>query len=135
MQRYRIIAIICAILLAVLLPLAAAFKANQDISAYPVVKYEIEPYDPRDPLYGHYLQFRIIEPVEFTRRIDRFYVDERYALALEKIFREGEEKFYIGLAMRPGKEPVIEDLYIGSQRWKDYIAIHAAEGAPDHKGL
>ena len=59
MSRHKSLLVILSIALAVIAPLLMAIKAKSDISSYPVVKVEIEPYDPRDLMYGHYMQFRI----------------------------------------------------------------------------
>ena len=173
-------------LFALALPLLGAVRYEAELKTHPVVRFEIEPYDPRDLLYGHYLQFRIrwnwnpeknvylgnsynkdnvclcvgkgeINPPvhaascdgikkkeencvhaisggyysrfetggtseqEYSSPFDRFYVDERYALALEKIFRDHGEQFHIGLSMRDGGDAVIKDLYVGGKSLADYI--------------
>lgn len=59
MNRIYAFAVIAAILLAVLLPLANAHHAQREALSYPAISVDIEPYDPRDLLYGHYLLFRI----------------------------------------------------------------------------
>lgn len=57
MSRYKTILVIVSILLAVSAPLLMAIKSYQAQKSYPVVKIEIEPYDPRDLLYGHYMTY------------------------------------------------------------------------------
>lgn len=57
MERSKTIAVLCAIALAVIVPLCVAAKAMMDRAAYPLVKVEIEPYDPRDLFYGHYMRY------------------------------------------------------------------------------
>ncbi len=168
-----------ALVLAVLLPLLVGGKARLDLGQAPVVRFDIEPYDPRDLLYGHYMQFQFkwnwknIEeagsqctdykncclcvgegdynpPVsvmncnqaragqqckyaikgksygsnQFDSGLNRFYVDERYALPLEGIFRGGKEKFSVGLFVRDGAKPVLEKLYVGDKNLKDYVDAH-----------
>lgn len=56
MSRKNIL-VIASIILAVAAPLFTAVKTYNAIKSYPVVKIEIEPYDPRDLLYGHYMTF------------------------------------------------------------------------------
>jgi uncharacterized membrane-anchored protein len=57
MARKNLLAIL-SIILAVAAPLLMAVKAQHDQKAYPVVKIEIEPYDPRDMFYGHYMMYQ-----------------------------------------------------------------------------
>jgi uncharacterized membrane-anchored protein len=57
MSRHKNIFVILAILLAVAAPLFTALNSYIAQKSYPVVKIEIEPYDPRDLLYGHYMTF------------------------------------------------------------------------------
>jgi len=59
LEKYRTPLILFSILLAVALPLVNAMGAHKARSSWPVVKFLIEPYDPRDLLYGHYLRFQI----------------------------------------------------------------------------
>lgn len=57
MTRYKSLAVFLSILLAVIVPLLTAVKAHTDRQSYPLVKIEVEPYDPRDLFYGHYMRF------------------------------------------------------------------------------
>jgi uncharacterized membrane-anchored protein len=57
MARYKTFFVVASIVLALAGPLLMAVKAHQEQRAYPVVRVEIEPYDPRDLLYGHYMTF------------------------------------------------------------------------------
>lgn len=59
MTRYKDIAVFFALILAVAGPLILAGTSLHNRSAYKIVQFNIEPYDPRDLLYGHYLRFRI----------------------------------------------------------------------------
>ncbi len=184
MQRYKTPAVFFSILLAVLMPLFGAFKAYSDIQSAPVVRFEIEPYDPRDLLYGHYMTFQIkwnwkedktvlsssennvclcvgettvnpevsavlcankeeegssckylipghyyasparddAEQIQtFDADINRYYVDERFGLPLEKIFRDKAGVFSIGLGMKENGKPVVENLYVDDLPLKEYI--------------
>ncbi len=178
--------IIASILLAVFLPLSIALKAEMDYKNAKIIKVEIEPYDPRDLMYGHYMQFRIkwdwkggkanqeactasatnmpfdagcclclegedekqqaslhkcgpdvpktcnfVIPSknyyggdDFPIGIERFYVDERFALPLEAIFRGGKEKFFVSLAMRAKGNPILKDLYVGDLSLPEYVDKH-----------
>lgn len=168
-----------ALLFAVLLPLIVVIKAQIDFKTSEIVTFDIAPYDPRDLLYGHYMQFQFnwnwktIEergsactnhkncclcveeggnnpavsvmncdsaqnlpvckyaikgksygPNQFDLGLSRFYVDERYALPLERIFRAGQEKFRVGLFVRDGAKPILEKLYVGDKTLEDYVAAH-----------
>lgn len=163
--------------LSVLLPLTTVVKIQTQKAKSDVVLVEIEPYDPRDLLYGHYLVFKTkwnwktIEETasactdhkncclcleegtknplvsvmnckaaqenlsckhslqgqsyganSFETGLSRFYVDERFAMPLEQVFREGKEKFSVGLYVQKGRAPLLETLYIGDKNLKDYIA-------------
>lgn len=58
MSRSVTIAVVLSILLAVGAPLANALFLAKQFKDYPSVRIDIEPYDPRDLLYGQYLRFR-----------------------------------------------------------------------------
>ena len=57
MSRCKTILVIVSIVFAVASPLLMAMKSYTTQKSYPVVKVEIEPYDPRDLLYGHYMTY------------------------------------------------------------------------------
>lgn len=59
MAQYKTLLALASIAIALLAPLCVALKARSDIRTYPIIKVDVEPYDPRDLLYGHYMQFRI----------------------------------------------------------------------------
>jgi len=59
MQKHKTLIVVLSIAFAVLVPLLNAMKVKMDRASYPVVKFDIEPYDPRDLLYGHYMNFAI----------------------------------------------------------------------------
>ena len=178
MQRYRPALVAASIFLAIFLPMLTALKAHQDMASYPIVKIEIEPYDPRDLMYGHYMQFafkwnwkggsavkedctsrdcclcantqdnpevslmtcppagqdtpsckyilkgRYFGGDRFDIGINRYYVDEKIALPLEKLFVDRKEKFFLGLGTAPNGKTIIEKLYIGDQSLSDYLASH-----------
>ena len=52
------IAVLLSITLAVGAPMLSAVKKAEQFQKYPSFRAKIEPYDPRDLFYGHYLQFR-----------------------------------------------------------------------------
>jgi hypothetical protein len=58
MSRKKTIFVTLSILLAVGAPLVSALKMAQQFKDYPSIRVDIEPYDPRDLLYGHYMQFQ-----------------------------------------------------------------------------
>lgn len=174
MQRYKTPALIASVLIAVLIPLAAAYKAHMEQRSYPVVRIAVEPYDPRDLMYGHYMRFFFLwnwkenavavngeaclcvgegndnPPVSmmscrvayeggacahiikgryqgmqrFDVGINRYYVDEKVALPLEKLFRDKKEEFSVGLALRPDGAPVLEKLYVSGMPLEEYIRLH-----------
>lgn len=59
MQKYKTALIAAAIMFAVFVPLLSAVKADRDQKKWPIVRFSIEPYDPRDLMYGHYMRFQI----------------------------------------------------------------------------
>lgn len=176
MIRCKEIAVFAALVLAVAGPLLLAGISLHNRTAYPVVKFDIEPYDPRDLLYGHYLRFRIkwnFDPAmktpqctgrecclcvgegadnppvyvanclppeqrgpkcvhqikgkgwatqkNFDAGINRYYVDEKLALPLEKLFRDKEENFSLGFSLPPSGKAAVETLYIGGMPLESYI--------------
>ncbi len=58
MSRSVTMAVVLSILLAIGAPLANALRMADQFKDYPSVRVDIEPYDPRDLLYGQYLRFR-----------------------------------------------------------------------------
>lgn len=176
MTRCKEITVFAALVLAVAGPLLLAGLSLHNRTAYPVVKFDIEPYDPRDLLYGHYLRFRIkwnftpeqktpqctgrecclcvgegtdnppvyvadcLPPEQrgqtcmhqitgngwagqknFDAGIDRYYVDEKLALPLEKLFRDKKESFSLGLSLPPSGTAAVEKLYIGGKPLESYV--------------
>lgn len=59
MTNYKSALIVVSILIAVIVPLLNVVKAERDLLAASVVKFSIEPVDPRDLMYGQYLRFKI----------------------------------------------------------------------------
>ncbi len=59
MTRYKTIAIYAALALAVIAPLVSAYVAHKAQTSYPLIRVDIEPYDPRDLMYGHYMRFAV----------------------------------------------------------------------------
>lgn len=59
MARYKVFALYAALALAVIAPLFSAYVAHRAQAMNPVIRVDIEPYDPRDLMYGHYMQFVI----------------------------------------------------------------------------
>lgn len=58
MTKGMIIVLILSVILAVGAPLLNALHMTQQYKTYPSFRVVIEPYDPRDLFYGHYLTFR-----------------------------------------------------------------------------
>lgn len=58
MTKRMTIALILSVLLAVGAPLLNALHMAQKFKDYPSFRVKVEPYDPRDLFYGHYLTFR-----------------------------------------------------------------------------
>ena len=59
MSRGMMIALVASVLLATGAPLVNAYIMAEKFKNYPSFRVDIEPYDPRDLFYGHYLRFRI----------------------------------------------------------------------------
>ena len=59
MSRRMMIALVASVLLATGAPLVNAYIMAEKFKNYPSFRVDIEPYDPRDLFYGHYLRFRI----------------------------------------------------------------------------
>lgn len=58
MTRGMTVALVLSVVLAVGAPLLNALHMTQQYKSYPSFRVNIEPYDPRDLFYGHYLRFR-----------------------------------------------------------------------------
>ena len=58
MTKRTTIALVLSVLLAVGAPLLNAVRMTEQYKHYPSFRVNIEPYDPRDLFYGHYLTFR-----------------------------------------------------------------------------
>lgn len=102
MPRYKNILAIASVLLAVLAPLAMARKAHEDQNAYPVVKIEIEPYDPRDLLYGHYMVFQYKWNLD-QEQGDKACVGSDCCLCLEKGSEDPKAKVMACLPEKPAR--------------------------------
>lgn len=59
MAPYKNLLIVFSVLLAIAAPIFMAMNARQAQESGQVVKLQIETYDPRDLLYGHYMRFAI----------------------------------------------------------------------------
>lgn len=70
MNRTMTIAVLVSILLAVGAPLVNALHLAKQFKDYPSVRVDIEPYDPRDLLYGQYLRFRPVWNWNKDARVD-----------------------------------------------------------------
>lgn len=57
MDRKSLLAIF-SIALAIIVPLLMAVQSNHEMASNPVIKVKITGYDPRDLLYGHYMNFQ-----------------------------------------------------------------------------
>ncbi len=175
MKKGFLIAALFSLALAILVPAGLALKFQSRMASYPEIRVDIEPYDPRDLLYGHYMTFRInwnIKPAKdlpsdsclcvgdgiaspevspivcpapsdvppacahvirggsyygdnhYDIGINRYYVDEEFALPLEKLFRDQKEKFQIGLHIAPDGRVFVGKLYVGGKTLADYAAGH-----------
>lgn len=60
MKSRFMIAAVLSVALAVGAPLANALMTAKKFRDYPSFRVKIEPYDPRDLFYGHYLQFQTV---------------------------------------------------------------------------
>lgn len=165
------------IVIAVALPLLNAARFEHAVKTYPVIRVPIEPYDPRDLLYGQYLRLRIlwnlpkgaqqagcsgddcclclgavegsynpparimscppsaatppgcrhmvkgrVYGTTFDSGLNRYYVDEKIALPLEKIFREKKAGFSLGVVIHPDGKTTAENLYVDGMTLEQYRA-------------
>lgn len=62
--------------------------------------------------------------VTFDPGFNRYYVDERHAYPLEKLFFQGTETFRIGLGLQSSGKAILEGLYINDQSLADYLHSH-----------
>lgn len=59
---------------------------------------------------------------DFDIGINRYYIPETRARELEKLLRDGQMDFKLGLATRPGTKAIIEKLYISDETLDDFLA-------------
>ena len=108
------------------------------------IKVAIQGYDPRDLLSGHYIQYQIdwdktdcgqfsegICPksefcIESTwGRQCRFYIPEKYAQELDKLFAEFRfEKnniFEVIYSYQKGRKPIAKQLLINGNDWRETV--------------
>ena len=100
-------------------------------------------YDPRDLLSGHYIQYEIdwartdcsqfpqgiCRPQDFCKqarwgRQCRFYVPQRYARELDRLFRRRNDtdlKFEIVYSYQPGKQALAKQLLINRKDWRESL--------------
>ncbi len=107
---------------------------HYEISSGEPVKMSIKGYDPRDLLSGHYIRFQIDWdktdcgqfakgecPIglfrKYHKEYGRFYVPEKYALALEKEIGNVENKAEMVYSYREGKPPYIINLLVNGKSW------------------
>lgn len=107
------------------------------------VTVRITGYDPRDLLSGHYLAYQIdwkktncaqfenqqCPYKEFSKIPHRFYLPEKEAVSVEKLFRDvminsdafQEKTFEIVFSYVPGKTPVAKRLLIDGKDWRNAL--------------
>ena len=109
------------------------------------IKVAIQGYDPRDLLSGHYIQYQIdwnkTDCGQFSDGICpenefcidarwgrqcRFYVPEKYAAELDKLFRqfrfgEIETTFEVIYSYTKGKTPIAKQLLIDGRDWRETV--------------
>lgn len=61
---------------------------------------------------------------DFDPGFNRYYVDERHAYPLEKLFFSGTETFRIGLGLQSSGKAVLQGLYINDQSLDEYLKDH-----------
>ena len=98
------------------------------------VRIEIEGYDPRDLLAGHYILYQnnwesVQERTKQTlcRAEDfsgshRFYIPQEYASQLDRLFSTRRRyKFEVEYSCNEGKKPIAKNLLINGVNWREFI--------------
>lgn len=85
MTNKMTIAVVLSILLAVGAPLVSAISMAKKFQDYPSIRVDIEPYDPRDLFYGHYMQFQIKWNFKNTKpeEVQTSYQEKKSCLCVE----------------------------------------------------
>ena len=124
-----------ALLLAVLLlptlvlGLIAA-KNENDLANARVCNLKITGYDPRSLLYGRYINFRFdkqdtpeeqdcLNVINAKQVNHRYYMNEDEAPEMEALLRKPENRITMDVRVRAKGNPILGDLYINGQKWRD----------------
>lgn len=125
MSSRMMIAVLLSIALAVGAPLVSALNMAQKFQDYPSIRVDIEPYDPRDLFYGHYLRFAIAWNwgKEAAPQQAQTYAEERKCLCVG----EGENNPTVSVQSCPPKGDVLLDCKY-TLRGKSWNASHFDNG-------
>ena len=96
-----------------------------------MVEVPITGYDPRDILRGHYLRYQI-DNRSFYRSDypecqlpkgsnNRYFIPEKEAPVLDKLFRQNRNQFSIVFLCRKGHKAIAKELLINGHNWRDVI--------------
>lgn len=117
------------------------FLFVQKMSGYNVI-LPIQGYDPRDLISGHYIQYQIDWKQSDCSQFEgnkcpkndfcishrwgrqcRFYVSEKYAGKLDKLFRQRNEnlRFEVIYSYQKDKQAMAKELLINGKNWLDFI--------------
>lgn len=103
------------------------FQHRANAPTYEVV---VEGYDPRDLVYGEYLQFRLMwDDPQSQKPADakdlpetgRIYLPESNAYDLQTILRERKNHFTATVSLMD-KKPIIRDFKIDGKSWQEGLA-------------
>lgn len=101
----------------------------------------LKAYDPRDYVYGRFMQFRYdwddpqSQKPQDTKKEDlpetgRFYLPENAALDLQEMLRQGAKRRFTASVSFMGKKAMIHALQIDGRSWQDARAEWLARPVP-----
>ncbi len=122
MKNVRSVFLALALLLPVAGVISLAFLKQTQISQSAAVRLPIKGYDPRSPLYGHYLSFTFDGPEAPDQETHNYYIPEDQADELQEVFVFGtSQKIEIDAHLKNKKLIHLGMLYIDGLPWRDYL--------------
>jgi len=131
-KRWKLFAII-VVVIATFGFIGYSLTSNSFIARYGTeYTFDVRPIDPYDAFRGRYVVFSIIgefpEDVNLkTSYFDRYYIDEKYALAAEQLVQRNRANAYVTIRVL-GDRGVVTGLFVDGKAIEDYIIEHQQGG-------
>lgn len=129
MTRTRILYLAALLLPLLFLGVQCAYLFYVRTTA-PVYSVVLKAYDPRDYVYGRFMQYRYDwdhaesqKPANIEKHdlpeTGRFYLPEHAALDLQDMLRQQEKTKFVAYVSFMGKKAIIRDLHVDGKKWQD----------------